>query len=200
MKERILKALKPKVASFGFSAEELEGVVEIIIGNLNSESTDEEVNAQCEAVIPYVKMAQAMGNRVIAKNKPKPVDEPKPKVDEQKDEMPSWFKTYAEQQEQRFSKIESERSNAIRESRLNELLKDTGKFGERIKRNFNMMHFESEEAFNTFLDNTKADIEDYKKEVSEGNLKITPLGGFGGGNHKEVSQDEIKKLAAKSKL
>lgn len=69
-KERVIGAMKPKTAHLGFSKDELEGVAERIAGNLTDEATDEEINAQIDAVMPYLEISQKAVNRVVNQQKP----------------------------------------------------------------------------------------------------------------------------------
>ena len=70
MKKKVLTAMKPKVIALGFTKEELESAADTVAGNLTEESTDEEINASIDAVIPYLKLGQKMATRAInaAKN------------------------------------------------------------------------------------------------------------------------------------
>lgn len=71
MKQKILTALKPKAASLGFNNEELEGYAEIIAKNLNSDATDETINAQIDAFLPVLKLSQSAVNRIVNAEKTK---------------------------------------------------------------------------------------------------------------------------------
>ena len=51
MKSKILQALKPKTASLGFNKNELDSVVDTISGTIQEDATEEQINAQIEAVI-----------------------------------------------------------------------------------------------------------------------------------------------------
>lgn len=71
MKKRVLDLMKPKCAKLGFSKEELNNAADRVAGKFNEESTDEEINAEIDAVIPYLEIAQSAANRVInASRKP----------------------------------------------------------------------------------------------------------------------------------
>ena len=65
MKTKVLQALKPKVASLGFTKEELESVVGSISGTLEEDATEEQINAQIDAVIPYLKLSQSAVTRIV---------------------------------------------------------------------------------------------------------------------------------------
>ena len=88
-----------------------------------------------------------------------------------------------------------------RKSRVKELLKDTGKFGERQLKSFSRMKFENEEEFEDYLDELKEDIEEENKERLEKGLE--KLGRIPAPDTKPqpkeedklMSDDEVKKLA-----
>ena len=88
-----------------------------------------------------------------------------------------------------------------RKSRVKELLKDTGKFGERQLKSFSRMKFENEEEFEDYLDELKEDIEEENKERLEKGLE--KLGRIPAPDKtpkpneedKLMSDDEVKKLA-----
>lgn len=68
--------MKPKAVSLGFTEIELQGVAARIADNLSSQdATDEEIDAQIDAVMPFLSLGQTMATRVINKAKPtKPVE------------------------------------------------------------------------------------------------------------------------------
>ena len=88
-----------------------------------------------------------------------------------------------------------------RTARVRELLKDTGKFGERQLKSFSRMKFENEEEFEDYLDELKEDIEEENKERLEKGLEKLGRIPAPDTNHqpkeedKLMSDDEVKKLA-----
>lgn len=67
-KERILTALRTKASHLGYSVAELGSVAELVGNNpaLLEEATEEEINAQIEAVIPFLKVGQQQASRLLA--------------------------------------------------------------------------------------------------------------------------------------
>ncbi|MDD3404967.1 MAG: hypothetical protein PHH23_01695 [Paludibacteraceae bacterium] len=201
--EKILKVLKTKAASLGFNEEELKSVAESLSANLTAgeDATDEDINAQVDAVMPVLKVSQSSANRTINKAKQQPAKKTDPSKgagddDEPKgDDMPDWFKSYIEKSEQRFNKLEGEKISASRKTKLTELVKDLGTFGNQILKAFDKMNFASDDEFETYLSETKSDVESYSKEMSEKGLNVNPLGGNGGTPNKEASDDEAKFVA-----
>lgn len=72
MKTKVLQALKPKVASLGFTKEEIESVVDSISETLQEDATEEQIAEKVDAVIPYLKLSQSAVTRIVnAKRKTK---------------------------------------------------------------------------------------------------------------------------------
>lgn len=205
-KHRVFQLLKTKASSFGFNKDELMGVAEVISNNqaLSDDSTDEEVNAQIDAVIPFLHVGQKQANR-IAQAKPNPNDDTgnggsKPSVTEPKqDDEPAWFKAYREKQEERIRAIEQKDTATQRDAKLQELLKDTGAYGKTILTSAKRMNFQSDEDFNEWLSEVETDLQAYRQELGNETLgkNAKPNASSGGsGNSQEVaSEDEIKELA-----
>lgn len=91
-----------------------------------------------------------------------------------------------------------------RKAKLEKLLKNTGKFGERTLKAFNRMSFKDDEAFEDFCDEVEADLEEENQErANRGLEKLGAPAATGGAaeqrskkNDEEVmSDDEVKELA-----
>ena len=91
-----------------------------------------------------------------------------------------------------------------RKAKLEKLLKDTGKFGERTLKAFNRMSFKDDEEFEDFYDEVEADLEAENQERTNRGLDKLGAPGVTGGaaeqrskkNDEEVmSDDEVKELA-----
>ena len=211
MKTRVLSILKTKVASLGFNKDELEGAIDAIItlGNLkNSEeeaSTDEDINLAIDKVMPLLTLAQKQANRVISKSKaqePKPADKPaepqEPKGDDAVAQLMKMFEDYKKEQDAKFAKIEGDRLATTRKSQVEEILKESGTFGERVMRNFSRMTFKDDEEFSAFIAETKSDLEAYNKERMEAGLStIGPIGKPADVTPKKsvISEEEIDAIA-----
>lgn len=97
--------------------------------------------------------------------------------------------------------LKSGNTTSRRTAKVRELLKDTGKFGERRLKSFSRMKFENEEEFEDYLDELKEDIEEENKERLEKGLE--KLGRIPAPDttpqrkeeDKLMSDDEVKKLA-----
>ena len=100
--------------------------------------------------------------------------------------------------DKRMDTFESDRTSNNRRKRVEDLLKDTGKFGERRLRAFSRMNFKSDEDFEDYLDELQGDIEEENQDRA--NKGLETLGAPPATSHKkneeeEMSDDEIKALA-----
>ena len=99
-----------------------------------------------------------------------------------------------------FNAMKADRLKATRESRLNDMLKDAGVFGDRIKKNYAKMTFESDEDFDEFLGGIQEDINAFNQERADKGLDKMGVPGTGNpsdGDKKEPMTDaEIEALAA----
>lgn len=203
-KNRVFLLLKPKASSFGFNKDELQGIAEIISNNqaLSDDSTDEDINAQIDAVIPFLHVGQKQANR-LAQAKPNPNADAgnggsKPSVTDPKlDDEPAWFRAYREQQDARFRAIELKDVAQQREARLQDLLKDAGAYGKAILRSAKRMNFQSDEEFSQWYSEVESDLQAYRQELGNqalgGNSKPNPSSSAGG--TQTASEEDIKALA-----
>lgn len=216
----VLNALKPKVKAFGFNKNELKGVAAKIANNLelDENATEDDINEAIDnaidTVLPYLELGQKQASRVIndyKKRAEKPLEdeeeeeeeEPKPQKKaktEKNEEVPAWAQAMLKTMEAlsgEVSNMKGEKLTNSRKSRLDELLKDTGSYGQRTLKNFAKMKFENDEEFEEFFDEVEADLKVYNQERANdglGKLGKTPL--VGGGSKDEVlSDDEVKALA-----
>lgn len=206
MKTKVFAKLKPKAASLGFSKDELEGIAADIASNLNSEdATDEDIDARIDAALPFLKVAQKAANRAIEDARKKATSNPDETDPAQgknsgsqtpphADDEPSWFRKHREATEKhreatekRLEAIETEKVVVTRKSQLEAIVKDAGAFGTKTLKDFSRMNFESDDAFNEYLEETKADAEAFKQEAADKGLgdSYVPVGG---GSTKEDSE------------
>ena len=215
MEKKILVRLKTKSASLGFNKEELKGIAAVIAGNLDSkeDATDEDIDAQIDAVLPLLKVGQQQAQRIIKASKPTTTKtgddedddddsatEKNPKKTDKKDDgEPEWFRRYREQQDARFAAIEGKEIASNRKATLEKMLKDTGKFGERILKIFSRMKFEKDAEFDEFMEDVETDLEEWKQEQGDERVSTVtkPPGGGDGKAKKEkpLTEAEIEELA-----
>jgi hypothetical protein len=89
-----------------------------------------------------------------------------------------------------------------RKARLEAIVKDTGKYGERVMKSFARMSFKNDEEFEDYLDEVEADLEAENQEREDKGLEALskPAGAMPGKSVKKdeeevMSDDEVKELA-----
>lgn len=141
---------------------------------------------------------EPMGHKSPSKQK----KEKQAKGDEQSpalDELKSLFKESFDKLTSRMDAIEKGNKKDNRRAKVEKLLKDTGKFGERQLKAFSRMTFENDEEFDDYLDELKSDLEDENQERA--NKGLEKLGNPPAPSRKlpkddeVMSDDEIKALA-----
>ena len=167
MKTKVLQTLKPKVASLGFTKEELESVVDSISETLQEDATEEQINAQVDAVIPYLKISQSAVTRIVnAKKKeetqPKaPVASTTPKEAERGKKrkiIEKLFKVIEEQNQKIDALVNKEVKTSRREIYISKL-KDLPEAVQKSKlKDFDRMSFADQEDFEAFIEETEKDI------------------------------------------
>lgn len=215
--KKILLRLKPKVTSLGFNEKELESVAKSIFDNnpnLQEEDvSDEDIDSVINSVIPILGVAQQNATRVI--NDSKKQNQPPNQKDETQLKgsgsentqdlsalISEAVKGAITPLEEKISKLEGEKIRGTRVSRLNEVVKGAGKFGEKILKDFTertYKTFENEEEFEAYLEETKKDVQDHIQE--ETNNSLNPLGNIGVGKRAissgEASKEEIDEVISK---
>ena len=105
--------------------------------------------------------------------------------------------------QKQIAELKEGKTTDSRRARLEEKVKDTGKFGERMLKAFSRMSFKTEEEFEDFLDEVDADLEAENQERKDKGLETlgkpaaaVPGKPSGGEETDEVlSDDEVKALA-----
>jgi hypothetical protein len=89
-----------------------------------------------------------------------------------------------------FNAMKAERLKATRQSRLDELVKGAGVYGERIKKNYAKMTFDSDADFDEFCSGIEEDIKAFNQERADKGLETlgTPATG---GLHDSVSAEPM---------
>lgn len=192
--EKLIKMLQTKVASLGYNKKELRGIAEEISNNseLGEDATDEAINAEIEAVMPYLKFGQQQANRIASAGKPadgqggdggaKPPATPPQAQPKPEDEAPQWAKALFEQNKalsEKLAAMEGERKTNSRLDRIKEIVKDCGAMGEATLRGFGRMQFSTEEDFEEFVQEVEASVEAYRRQ--EGNEALETHKGKPGG-------------------
>lgn len=208
MKHRVLKSLKPKAASLGFNEKELEGVATQIAGTLQEDASDEQIDTQIEAVLPYLKVSQSAATRIVNAekeklNKEKPEkDEPNEKgsrKSEKDDDEPAWFRKYREENDAKVAAILEEKTRDSRRKVFEESLKDIPeKLKEAELRAFDRLSFKDDDDFESYKSERETLMGEIIQENANSNLEKhrRPVGGGGKGEEKPT-EEEIKKVFGK---
>lgn len=168
MKTKVLQTLKPKVASLGFTKEELESVVDSISETLQEDATEEQINAQVDAVIPYLKISQSAVTRIVNAKKKEETQPKAPKAStttkeaeegaEPEDKFEKLFKVIEEQNQKIDALVNKEVKTSRREIYISKL-KDLPEAVQKSKlKDFDRMSFADQEDFEAFIEETEKDI------------------------------------------
>lgn len=184
MKAKVLTLLKPKAKSFGFTDDELMTVCETIANGLASKEdvTDDDINAQIDVVLPYLKLSQSASNRSYERMKKqfeedqKKAEEDKKKAEEEAarkkaeeeeakkraSEEPEWFKKYREDT-QKTIKEQQDTIASMQKSKANEGFMAKAKAGLKdVDENYYALMLKNKEF------GTEADVDSFVNEVTEG--------------------------------
>ena len=207
MKTKVLQALKPKVASLGFTKEEIESVVDSISETLQEDATEEQINAQIDAVIPYLKLSQSAVTRIVnAKKK----DEKQPKAPivststetEEGADPEDKFDKLLKVIEAQNAKIDALVNKDVTETRRSlyaSKLKGLPEIEQKSRlRLFDRMTFKDNEDFEQFISETEEETAELVKEFSEREVSAMgkPLRG-GKGSDKQATDEEAKEVINK---
>ncbi|MDE6339637.1 MAG: hypothetical protein K2K97_07620 [Muribaculaceae bacterium] len=224
----VMSMLKPKVKAFGFTQKELQGIAAQIADNLTSEddASDEDVNAEIgkaiEAVLPILRLGQSYANRVIndsKKNEDEDNDDDEVEDDEsskpskpnrspkskgkKSDDVPVWAQALIDSNKylsDQLAALKGEKISDRRKAKLEKLLKDTGKYGERILRDYARMTFKDDEAFDEYFSDVEEDLKSENQERANKGLEKLGAPATGGSVKKDkkpevLSDEEIKEIA-----
>lgn len=213
----VLKALKPKVASFGFTKKEIESAAAVIADNLNlNENAEEEVvNAAVDkavnTMIPVLQLAQSQASRTIerfkSERKKESEEEKEEEIDDDngdklpvvkktptprptKEVPPEWVNSLINtvaELREELGGLKNEKLVNSRKQRLENALKDTGVMGQQTLRDFAKMKFETDEEFDDYLAEVETSVKDFRREQSDASLKTL-------GKHPARGNDNNKEL------
>lgn len=124
-------------------------------------------------------------------------------------DTPKWAKSLTSAIKQlgdKVSSLEKDKTSNARRAKLEALLKDTGKFGERKLKDFNRIagSFKDDEDFDQYLDEVSEDLDEYNQERADAGLSKLGKPGAGSPNNKggedadkpeEITDDELDALA-----
>lgn len=112
MNTKLFEVLKTKCKSFGLTKKALEELTELGSSELTDESTNEEIAAKADLLVPYAKAMQGEITRKTRKSSTKKLSEDEGDGEDESDtEMPAWFKQYQKNNDQRIAALEKENND-----------------------------------------------------------------------------------------
>lgn len=210
MKTKVLQTLKPKVASLGFTKEELESVVETISGTLQEDASEEQINAQVDAVIPYLKLSQSAVTRIVnAKKKEEPPKAPKASTTtkeadegaEPEDKFEKLLKVIEAQNEKIDALVNKDVKTSRREVYVSKL-KDLPEAIQKSKlKDFDRMNFKDQDDFDSFIQEAETDIPVIKQAIADSELSEMekPFLGKKNQNDEEAFIEMMKSMNSEEK-
>ena len=160
MKTKVLAILKPKAASLGFSAEELDNVAIHLAETLAEDATDEQITTVVDSSLPLLKLSQTAVNRIVnakkdekakSKNKKDESEESREESTEE-EKVPAWAKTLLE----KVDKIEKKEVLGTRLEKFGEVVKDLPDTQRKsMISDFKRITFENDEDFESYLSEKK---------------------------------------------
>lgn len=219
------------IKALGFSRKELKGIAANVADKLKLEedATDEDVSeaisSAIDDVLPLLKLTQSAVDRQVQDYK-RSIEEDdddddddkepsrrspsqkNPKSKKDSDDADSATLAALKELTQVVTALQGEvntlktgNTTNSRRAKVEKLLTDTGKFGERQLRAFSRMSFKDEEEFEEYLEDLKEDIEVENQERADrglGKLGNIPAPDKNQNNNKEdelMSDEDVKKLA-----
>ena len=218
------------IKALGFSRRELKGIAANVADKLKLEedATDEDVSeaisSAIDDVLPLLKLTQSAVDRQVQDYK-RSIEEDdeddddkepsrrspsqkNPKSKKDSDDADSATLAALKELTQVVTALQGEvntlktgNTTNSRRAKVEKLLTDTGKFGERQLRAFSRMSFKDEEEFEEYLEDLKEDIEVENQERADrglGKLGNIPAPDKNQNNNKEdelMSDEDVKKLA-----
>lgn len=111
MNTKLFEVLKTKCKSFGLTKKALEELTELGSSELTDESTDEEIAAKADLLVPYAKAMQGEITRKTRKSSTKKQSEDEGDGEDESDtDAPAWFKQYQQSNDARIAALEQENS------------------------------------------------------------------------------------------
>lgn len=195
----------------------------------SEEELNAEIEEKIDAVLPYLQVGQSYANRLVEGARRKNDDDDDPNSDddndddsnpkggkrqavsksnktnkEEKEEAPAWAKGLIDTVDalrNEVSTMKGEKVTTTRKSKLTELLKDSGSYGNRILKSFDRMKFETDEEFENFYSEVEEDLKAYNQERADAGLAALgnpPAAGGGKGGKKDdevISDAEVEAIA-----
>lgn len=91
----------------------------------------------------------------------------------------------------KFESLQGDRVKETRKEKLKKLVGDTGTFGKSVLKNFDLMSFKDDEAFDDYLDEVQKDLDDLNQERANAGLKKLGDIPAGGKKSPETNKPEV---------
>ena len=188
----------------------------------SDEDVNAEIEEKIDAVLPYLQVSQSYANRLVEDARKKNDDDNEPVDDddepnqkdkrqpgsktnktskEENEEAPAWAKGLSELADAvkalkgELTTLKGEKVATSRKSKLKELLKDSGSYGNRILKSFDRMKFDTDEEFDDFYSEVEEDLKAYNQERANAGLATlgnppAASGGKGTGKEDEPFSDK----------
>lgn len=197
MKTKVLAILKPKAASLGFSAEELDNVAIHLAETLAEDATDEQITTVVDSSLPLLKLSQTAVNRIVnakkdekakSKNKKEESEESQEESTEE-EKVPAWAKTLLE----KVDKIEKKEVLGTRLEKFGEVVKDLPDTQRKsMISDFKRITFENDEDFESYLSEKKELIPSLIQDNANAGLDKGKPGA--GGSSTSETDDFVKAM------
>jgi hypothetical protein len=189
MKEKILAALKTKYSSKGFSAKTLESVADYLAATVSDENN---IDTAVTGVEPLLSVFQSETdsrvNAAVAKAKTDTQQQNNPPAGANQgngtqnsnanQDVPSWAKQLIDANEhlqKSLAALQGERITTTRQQTLNEKLKEAPEpYRNKILKDFKRMQFNSDEDFNSYLEETEMDAKEAVQKLVDDGLGNFP--------------------------
>lgn len=209
MKDKILQALKTKYVAFGFNALVLENMADVIASKVTEES---QIETEVSGVEPLLKTFQSFADsrvteavkKATAKSgsegasnegkEGKEGDDGKDKGEQSQNGLTELMKT-VNALTQEIASLKEGKSKESRTERFKELIKEVpDKQKSLLEKSFQRMNFQTDEEFETFVTETKTDV-----DAIIADTKASAFAGFGvppqGGSSQSTIDAQIENWA-----
>ncbi len=203
MKKKVLQVLKTKYSKLGLSTSTLDSMADVIASKLTEESSDDDIEAEVSGVENLLQTFQtdvdkrvtdavkkAKGAQSQHQDDPPPGNDPKSK--DEPNDIAKAIQAAIAPLVQKVEALQGEKVKATRQQQLDKALEKVDpKIKAKAIKDFGRMKFDSDEDFQSYLDDTIADIGEI------GSIEPPKPGGVrqpikgGGKPDDKATQDEI---------
>lgn len=203
LRNQILAALKKKYSDLGFSDKAFESLLPYLETVITSEDQIESGVNGIESMLKGMQGEATRWAQAAVDKAPKPTNQPDPNKKEgvqnpsPSDEVPTWFKPFAE----KLNQIEVGNSVDKRKQTLTEALKDVSQpVRDSVLKDFSRMNFTDDQDFTTWLEEKKTDVGALEQTVANNSLNQQNRPGIATPQaSQQTVNDDIKAWATRGK-